>query len=184
MNFVCQHDDEQDILLDLLLRLRHAFSRELDNPDPDRKDFVRNQFILSWKRMSSVFRKHLKDAKTASILGYLAFFSAADTLMALDRLGPLLGLDISRQGLHQLAILLEEGRTAPLTYDPDISPALIKTLGIEKSSDREAGLGNHLKQARYLLPQIGTASKAWADTPKWPGQHPEMGLPKGICGRV
>ncbi len=158
-------DDEQDILLDLLLRLRYAFSRELDNPDPDREDFVRNQFILSWERMSPVFRKYLKDAKTASILGYLAFFSAADTLIALDRLGPLLGLDISRQGLHQLAMLLAEGRTLPLTYDPNLSPALIKTLGIGKTFDREAGLGSHLKQARYLLRRVGTASKAWADTP-------------------
>lgn len=157
-------DDEQDILLDLLLRLRYAFSRELDNPDPDREDFVRKQFIQSWEILSPVFRNHLKEAKTASVLGYLAFFSAADTLMTLDRLGPLLGLDISRQGLHQLAILLAEDRTPLLTYDPDISPLLIKTLGIGKTSDREAGLGSHLKQALVLFLRTGPVSEAWADT--------------------
>jgi hypothetical protein len=158
-------DDEQDILLDLLLRLRYAFSLELDNPDPDREDFVRNQFIQSWEILSPVFRKHLKETKTASILGYLAFFSAADTLMTLDGLGPLLGLDISRQGLHQLATLLAEGRAPLLTYDPDISPALIKTLGIGKTSDPEAGLRSHLKQARHLLRRMDPVSEAWADTP-------------------
>ena len=157
--------DEQDILLDLLLRLRHAFSRELDNPDPDGETFVRNQFILSWKRMAPVFRKHLKGTKTASILGYLAFFSAADTLTALDRLGPLLGLDISRQGLHRLATLLAEDRMPSLTYDPDISPALMKALGIEKTADHEAGLESRLKQARYLLYRMGSVSEARADTP-------------------
>jgi hypothetical protein len=177
-------DDEQDILLDLLLRLRYAFSRELDNPDPDGKDFVRNQFILSWKRVSPVFRKHLKETKTASILGYLSFFSAADTLAALDRLGPLLGLDISRQGLHQLAMLLAEGRMPPLTYDPDIFPALIKTLGIEKTADREAGLGSRLKQARSLLHRMGTVSEAWADTPaNTPGNLREWTLQDASAAR-
>jgi hypothetical protein len=177
-------DDEQDILLDLLLRLRHAFSRELDNPDPDRQDFVRNQFILSWKRVSPVFRKHLKETKTASILGYLAFFSAADTLSALDRLGPLLGLDISRQGLHQLATLLAEGRTPLLTYDPDISPALMKTLGIGRNSGLEAGLGSRLKQARSLWHRMGTVSEARADTPaNAPDRLREWTLQDGSAAR-
>lgn len=177
-------DDEQDILLDLLLRLRYAFSRELDNPDPDKEDFVRNQFILSWKRVSPVFRKHLKEAKTASILGYLAFFSAADTLTALDRLGPFLGLDISRQGLHQLATLLAEGRIPPLTYDPDISPALMKTLGIGRTSGREAGLGSRLKQARYQFHRMGPVSEAWADTPaNDPGSLREWTLQDGSVAR-
>lgn len=165
-------DDDRKILLDLLLRLRHAFSRELDNPNPDREDFVRTQFILSWERLSPVFRKHLKEAKTASILGYLAFFSAADTLVALDRLGPLLGLDISRQGLQQLATLLSEGSIPPLTYDPDISPALIKTLGIGKTSGRETGVRLHLKQGWSQLRRMGTVSKAWADTQDDPPGSP------------
>ena len=177
-------DDEQDILLDLVLRLRHAFSRELDNPDPDGQDFVRNQFIQSWEILSPVFRKHLKEAKTPSMLGYLAFFSAADTLMTLDRLGPLLGLDISRQGLHQLAILLAEGRTPLLTYDPDISPLLIKTLGIGRISDREAGLRSHLKQARLLLLRMGTVSEVWADTMDHdPGSIREWILDRGSVAR-
>jgi hypothetical protein len=177
-------DDEQDILLDLLLRLRYAFSRELDNPDPDKEDFVRNQFILSWKRVSPVFRKHLKEAKNASILGYLAFFSAADTLTALDRLGPLLGLDISRQGLHQLATLLAEGRIPPLTYDPDISPALMKTLGIGRTSIREAGLESLLKQARCLFRRMDPVSEVWADTPaNDPGSFREWTLQDGSVAR-
>lgn len=178
------NDDEQDILLDLLLRLRYAFSRELANPNPDGEDFVRNQFILSWESLSPVFRKHLKDAKTTSILGYLAFFSAADTLTALDRLGPLLGLDISRQGLHQLAMLLAEGRIPQLTYDPDISPALMKTLGIGRTSDREAGLESLLKQAWYLFRRMGTVSEVRAETPaNEPGSLREWILEDGSVAR-
>ncbi len=68
-------DDDRKILLDLLLRLRHAFSRELDNPNPDREDFVRTQFILSWERLSPVFRKHLKEAKLPPFSGIWLFFS-------------------------------------------------------------------------------------------------------------
>ncbi len=158
--------DEQHILLDVLLRLRYAFSEELEKPDPGTDDFVRKQFIMSWELMSPVFRHHLKESGTDSMLGYLAFFSAADSLVTLDRLGPLLGLDISRQGLHQLAALVAEGKAPSLKYDPDISPHLKNTLGIGQPGSGQTGWHFRLKQLSHLYRLIFGTAFALADIPE------------------
>ncbi len=158
--------DEQQILLDVLLRLRYAFSQELDNPDPGTDDFVRKQFIMSWKLMSPIFRHHLKESGTDSMLGYLAFFSAADSLVTLDQLGPLLGLDISRQGLHHLAALLVEGKAPSLNYDSDISPDLKSALGIGQAGSGQTGWYFRLKQLPCLYCLISVTASAWADVPE------------------
>jgi hypothetical protein len=158
--------DEQQILLDMLLRMRYAFSEELEKPDPGTDDFVRRQFIMSWKLMSPVFRHHFKESGTDSMLGYLAFFSAADSLVTLDRLGPLLGLDISRQGLHQLAALVAEGKAPSLNYDPDISPHLKNTLGIGQPVSDQTSRFFRRKQLLQLYQLIFGTAVARADTPE------------------
>ena len=158
--------DEQQILLDLLLRLRYAFSEELEKPYPGADNFVRRQFIMSWKRMSPIFRHHFKESGTESMLGYLAFFSAADSLLTLDRLGPLLGLDISKQGLHQLATLVAEGKVPSLNYVPDISPHLKNTLGIGQPVSDQTGRLFIRKQLLQLGQLISGTVVAWADTPE------------------
>ncbi|MCA1792842.1 MAG: lytic transglycosylase domain-containing protein, partial [Desulfobacteraceae bacterium] len=157
---------EQHTLLDVILKLRYAFSSELDKSDPETKDFVRKQFILSWELVSPVFKSHLMETGVDSMLGYLAFFSAADSLVTLDRLGPLLGLDISRQGLHQLATLVAEGKAPSLNYDSDISPHLKNTLGIEQSVSDQAGWLFRLKQLPHLYRLVFGTAFAWADIPE------------------
>jgi hypothetical protein len=158
--------EEHNILLDVLLRLRYAFSEELDKPVPGTHDFVRRQFILSWGRMSPVFRHHLRESRTGSMLGYLAFFSAADALMTLDRLGPLLGLDISREGLLQLAALVGEGKAPSLNYGPDISPDLKSALGIGQTGSRQAGRHLRLDMLSHFYHRISGRAMAWADVPE------------------
>ncbi len=125
--------DERLLLLDVLLRMRHDFLNELENPVPGR-DLVRAQFVETWEILGPLFRVHLFSPASGSVLGYLAFFSASDALVALDKLGPTLGLDISRNGLLRLARLLAHGQDMPLDYGQEVLPDLLRTLGLEEHS--------------------------------------------------
>ncbi|HDQ41743.1 MAG TPA: lytic transglycosylase domain-containing protein [Desulfonatronum sp.] len=135
--------EERLLLLDVLLRLRHAFLEELEAPEPGR-DLVRAQFVEAWGVLGPLFRSHLASPGSGSMLGYFAFFSASDALVALDKLGPALGLDISREGLLRLAHLLAEGKETLLDYGPEVLPDLLRTLGLEDHSTLdEAPLPSH-----------------------------------------
>ncbi|PTN36374.1 lytic transglycosylase domain-containing protein [Desulfonatronum sp. SC1] len=135
-------DDEQMLLLDVLLRMRHEFAHHLEDP-VGQADLVRVQFVEAWTWLGPLFRGHLLDADNESLLGYLAFFSASDALLALDKLGPTLGLEISRDGLIRLAWLLDEQETL-LEYGPELLPELRRVLGLDRELDRglDNGLGN------------------------------------------
>jgi hypothetical protein len=130
-------DDEQLILLDVLLRSRHEFAYHLEDP-VGQTNLVRSQFVDAWTRLGPLFRSHLLEADNDSLLGYLAFFSASDALIALDKLGPTLGLEISRDGLIRLAWLLDEKETL-LEYSPELLPELRRVLGLDTVPKR--GLG-------------------------------------------
>ncbi|HEN21055.1 MAG TPA: lytic transglycosylase domain-containing protein [Desulfobacteraceae bacterium] len=121
--------EDRHILLDTLLETRYRFIKELQQERTE-KDFVREQFTASWKRLSPVFRNHLSNEPSRAILGYLAFFTAADALSVLDSLGPSLGIEISRNGLVRLARMLSEGESVPLDYFTGINTQLRETLGL------------------------------------------------------
>ncbi|SMP49386.1 Transglycosylase SLT domain-containing protein [Desulfonatronum zhilinae] len=140
-------DDEQLLLLDVLLRMRHEFAYHLEDP-VGQTDLVRVQFMETWTRLGPLFRGHLLEADNNSLLGYLAFFSASDALLALDKLGPTLGLEISRDGLIRLARLLDNQDTL-LDYGPELLPELRRILGLgnrlsngpdNEDADRESTL--------------------------------------------
>lgn len=122
-------DEDRYILLDTLLETRYRFIMELQEERTE-KDFVRDQFTVSWKKLSPVFRNHLSNEPSRAILGYLAFFTAADALSVLDSLGPSLGIEISRNGLVRLARMLAEGEPVPLVYYKGINTQLRETLGL------------------------------------------------------
>ncbi|MFW5730914.1 MAG: hypothetical protein ACOCV7_04630 [Desulfonatronovibrionaceae bacterium] len=128
--------EERLTLLDVLLGFRYAFSRELDK-EVFEKDLVRKQFVQAWQKLRPVFRSHLLKDDNRSLLGYMAFFSAGDTLKALDELGPTLGLDISRQGLIRLARLISSGEVK-LEYSPEVRPDLRKMLGIDEKPQKKS----------------------------------------------
>lgn len=132
-------DEEQILLLDVLLRMRHDFAYHLDDP-AGQTDLVRSQFMEAWTRLGPLFRAHLLEADNHSLLGYLAFYSASDALLALDKLGPTLGLEISRDGLIRLARLLDEQETL-LEYGPELLPELRRVLGLNGGPDRGADQG-------------------------------------------
>jgi hypothetical protein len=120
---------DRAILLETLLETRHRFIARLDQGDSE-KDFVRRQFVDAWKRLSPLYRRHLSDASSKSILGYLSFFTASDALVALDRLGPDLGIEMSEKGLIRLLGMIQEGAVRPIDYLPEVVPELRQVLGL------------------------------------------------------
>jgi hypothetical protein len=123
--------DEEDrkILLDTLLEIRYSFSRSSEENLGN--DFIARQFTWAWDRISGVLRKHLFHDPSPSLINYLAFFTASDALTVLERLGPLVTIDISLEGLLKVARLLSQSGEAPnLDYDYGIDPGLRSLLGL------------------------------------------------------
>lgn len=121
---------EQDDILAILLDQRHAFLRALASPHPSR-DLVREQFLATWQGLGPILRRRLFALPEGNPLKLIAFFTAADALTILDRLGPGIGLDISQEGLHRLAELVAAGRAVtPLDYTNQVNPALRGLLGL------------------------------------------------------
>jgi len=120
---------DRQILLDTLLETRHRFITELSEKARV-QDFVREQFVAAWKQLSPVFRNHLSDDPSKSVLNYLAFFTASDALIALDNFGSTLGIEISRNGLIRLLQLIGEGKSVVLTYRPGVNTELREMLGL------------------------------------------------------
>jgi len=81
-------EDERRIIFSTLLDVRYRFVQELSDQPVSKKDFVREQFVTAWQQLSPVFRNHLGKEPSKAVLGYLAFFAAADALSGLDLLGP------------------------------------------------------------------------------------------------
>jgi hypothetical protein len=122
---------ERRVLLDTLLDARHSFVAQLADPTPGRRDVVREQFVQSWDRLMPILRRHLMKDESRPGMSYLGYFTAADALKALDKVGPTLHLDISRNGLIRLAQLLAgEGKPVELAYATAVDPGLRRTLGL------------------------------------------------------
>lgn len=121
---------ERANLLGTLLDNRHEFLNAFENQTIGR-DFVRQQFIWTWEKLTEILRKYLVKQKNLSPFQYMAFFTASDALAALDKLGPTLGWEVNRDGLVRLARLLSTGeRDASLLYSYSVDPMLRKFLGM------------------------------------------------------
>ena len=118
--------EDRQILIDVLLDTRYAFVEALDLQDIE-KDFVRMQFIRAWQQLAPIFRRQLYARPSDNGLGYLAFFTAADALAVLDRMGPTVGVEISQQGLLRLAGMLT-GKGTTLPYSPQLDKQLRELL--------------------------------------------------------
>jgi len=126
-----EHLSEADrqILLDTLLETRHRLVTDLLG-ETVKRDFIREQFIAAWKKLSPIFRHQLGDDPSRSVIGYLGFFTAADALSALDKISPTLGIEISRNGLIRLARFLAEDKSLTLDYRMGVNPELRRVLGL------------------------------------------------------
>jgi hypothetical protein len=121
--------DERGDLLETLLGTRYGFIQALTEKTLGR-DLIGEQFTWSWQRLTPILRKHLVSQFSKSPLNYLAFFTSTDALATLQKLGPTLGLDISRDGLTRLGKFLSVNQTEPaLEYSYAVNPDLRTLLG-------------------------------------------------------
>jgi hypothetical protein len=120
---------DRQIFLDTLLETRYRFVTDLLDGTVER-DFVREQFISAWEKLSPIIRNQLGDDPSKSLFGYLAFFTAADALSALDKISPTMGIEISRNGLIRLARLLAEDKSLTLDYHLGVNSKLRRVLGL------------------------------------------------------
>ncbi len=110
-----------EILLDARYEMKAALVADTDK-GPDR---VKQLFVRCWERLEPVMRAISVQSPERNPAPFLSFMTAADALMALERLGPAAGLDISADGLRRLARLLNDNPTLdPLQFLDDIDPEL------------------------------------------------------------
>jgi len=122
--------DERKSLLELLLSTRSHFAQALKERNLER-DLVREQFVSAWEKLSPILRKYLLRHPSPSLLNLLAFFSISDALVVLDKLGPVLNIEISRDGLLRLArLLLHGGNEVFPEYSRSLDPRLRELLGL------------------------------------------------------
>lgn len=116
-------------ILNTLLEMRHRFVRALDG-DTASADLVRKEFSWAWNEISGVLRKYLLGSPSPSLINHLAFVTVSDALTVLERLGAVMQIEMSREGLMKAARLLSETARAPeLAYSYEVDPRLRKLLG-------------------------------------------------------
>ncbi|MBT8350295.1 MAG: lytic transglycosylase domain-containing protein [Deltaproteobacteria bacterium] len=120
---------DRHVFLETLLETRHRFVMDLADGTVGR-DFVREQFISAWEKLSPIFRRQLGDDPSMALFGYLAFFTAADALSALDKISPTMGIEISRNGLIRLARLLAKDASLTLEYPMGVNSELRRMFGL------------------------------------------------------
>ena len=145
-------ESDRQILLDIMLETRYRFVTDLMDGDVER-DFVREQFISTWEKMSPIFRNQLGDDPSSSLFGYLAFFTAADALSALDKISPTMGIEISRNGLVRLARLLAENKSLILEYRFGVNSELRSVLGLGEAPEA-SGPVTHLEELEIREEEI------------------------------
>lgn len=159
--------DERRLLLETLLETRYRFVHELAQPTPSTRDVVREQFVWAWQRLTPILHRRLKGDEQRGPLSYLAYFSAGDALAALDRLGPTLGVDISRNGLVRLARLMEgDDRIDPnLAYDFGVNPRLRQALGMGPALEE---IGPGWQREHLAWPPVGYSGDPVAQSSRDP----------------
>ena len=131
--------NDRELLLDTLLTIRYQFITALTTATIERT-IIRQQFVAAWKNLTPVFRHHLGGRPSGNLLGYLAFFTASDALVALDRIGPQLDIEISREGLIRLARLLAGQQPVSLVYGGEVDDNLRRMFGLDPEPDSEGSI--------------------------------------------
>lgn len=123
------NESDRQTLMEVLLEVRYAFEEALSSNQLT-NDFIRKQFLWSWQYLEPVFHRHLLNAPSGNFFGYLSFFTAVDALAALDRVGPSLGIEISREGFHRLAGMISSSPDNYLQLPPGVNIHLRKVFGL------------------------------------------------------
>lgn len=117
-------------LLGVLLDSRYEIVDALTEATPGARDPVPALFRNAWGRLAPALRDLEGHVPGGAALRYLAFVAAGDALLAIDRLGPGSGLDISADGLRRLARMVAPEETGdPLEYATVVDPNLRESFG-------------------------------------------------------
>lgn len=119
----------RDALLEVLIESRYRLRDALVDTPGTGEDAVREWFLQSWQSLSPVIRSIALEQPGQEHLLLFSVIAAADALVALDQLGPSVGLDISADGLRRLARMINsEAGEDLLQYSPDVDPELRRLL--------------------------------------------------------
>jgi hypothetical protein len=123
-------EGEKDSILESLLDGRYQFVRELAEGSLSR-DLTVRQFTSTWQSSGPILRKYLSQPLAKSPADYLSFLATGDALVALQKVGPDLGLNVDREGLTKLVQLLRgTGVETDLRYSGAVSPNLQGFFGL------------------------------------------------------
>jgi hypothetical protein len=99
-------------LTTILGQSRIAFKAGLQSHDPN-NDPVRAFFTQTWEQLAPQLHALSKDLPEIQGLRYATFIAATDVIYELDKIGAPLGLELSSDGLRQLARLMIANKDAP-----------------------------------------------------------------------
>jgi hypothetical protein len=135
-------------LFTLLLDSRYQLS-ELLSGDATGGDPVRALFLDTWNQLRTILADAQRDgALDPSLLRYALFIDAGDALLALEKAAPSLGMQMSAEGLRQLARSLRPTETGdPLTYGWEVDPQLLELFRIEALPEKTSSLSFFIKVA-------------------------------------
>jgi len=186
-------EEDRQTIFETLLDTRYRFTTELTERTLE-KDLVRDQFVKAWAKLSPVFRNHLGHESSEFTLAYLAFFTATDALAALDRIGPTLGIEISREGLIRLARLISRKKPVLLEYSLQFNRELREILGLTASPpldfEEDAGPSDETdmplnqdtssmtpwERSIAVLSDFFSGAPAWAKTQKGIPKSPNLDI--------
>ena len=164
--------DLRDALLDVLLDSRYRLRDALTLPQQQTDDAVRHWFIDSWQRLGPVVRRIALQQQGQQNLIWLSVVTATDALHALDQLGPAVGLDISSNGLRQLARMINAGRAEELLrYSEEVDPELQQLLRQQIQTLAPDPSAMHLRFS--LFPEAHAAAR---NLDRWVPTRDDLGV--------
>jgi hypothetical protein len=124
-------------LFTLLLEGRYRLSAILSGEETAAGDPLRMLFIDAWNELRTVvLEAQRQGVLDASLLRYALFIDAGDALLSLDRAAPGLGMQVSADGLRQLARSLRPGAIGdPLAYTLSVDAELRGLFDVEEIPD-------------------------------------------------
>lgn len=149
-----QQQDLKLTLLDILLDFRYQLQSALQIDSAE--DPVKHWFIESWTKLIPVINQIHFNNNNKNLATMLFLVTATDALAALDKLGPIFGLDISINGLRRLARHINANNPEKiLKYNENLDPELIKLFPpFSLSSQNSARLNMLPIRTAYADPQL------------------------------
>ena len=131
-----KHQELRTTLLEILLDARYQLQQALTTSASQAHDPVRHWFVNSWERLGPVIQQIGLETPGQESMLWISLLTATDTLRALDRLSPAIGLDISADGLRRLARLVNhQPGIDPLRYEEAVDPELRRLMNLPSSPE-------------------------------------------------